>query len=270
MLFTFQTYAPCAALQPYIRCYLHLKGNGCDAWRQHLIPSNIQGLGFIFGGSIHSPLATEPSTIRSFVLGQLQRPVTVEFKPDVELITVFFRSTGMYRLFGIPMQLFADRAIDLEGICRRQDRNAVQNIFHTGSVEKRLAEIESLMLKKLTHRSDRHLDRIEQASRLILSHNGNLPVGQLAKEVNMSKRNLERHFVGKVGVSPKSFSCIARIKNVLELIMLQPVLAWKDISQKLEYADPAHFFHEFKKFTGTTPGDFFRSMTDFDHFLYAG
>lgn len=270
MEFTFHTYTPCAALQPYIKCYLHLKGNGHDAWRQHLIPSNIQTLGFIFSGSIHSSLAPEPSSINSFVLGQLQRPVTVDFKADVELITVFFRSTGMYRLFGIPMQLFADRAMDLESVCRRQDRIAIQKILHHESVEKRVAAIEALMLKKLSDRSDRHLDHIEYASRLILSHNGNLPVGQLAREVNMSKRNLERHFIGKVGVSPKSFSCIARIKNVLELILHPPALAWKDVSQKLEYADPAHFFHEFKKFTGTTPREFFQSITDFDHFLYAG
>jgi AraC-like DNA-binding protein len=176
----------------------------------------------------------------------------------------------MYRLFGIPMPLFVDRATDFELVCQRQDRKAIQKIFSNESVEKRVAAVEALMLKRLSNRPDRHLDHIEYASRLILSHNGNLPVGRLAREVNMSKRNLERHFIGKVGVSPKSFSCIARIKNALELIMLQPALAWKDISQKLEYADPAHFFHEFKKFTKTTPNDFFQSITDFDQFLYAG
>jgi len=269
MQFTFRTYAPCAALQPYVKCYLHMKGNGSNAWRQQLIPSNMQGLGFIFSGNIHSPLVPDPSTIRSFVLGQLQRPVTVDFKEDVELITVLFKSTGMYRLFGIPMQLFADRAIDFELVCRRQDRNALQKIFQKEPIDKRVEAIEALMLKKLPQRSDWQLNHIEYASHLILHHNGNLPVGQLAREVNMSKRTLERHFIGKVGVSPKSFSCIARIKNVLELIMLQPALAWKDISQKLEYADQPHFFHEFKKFTGTTPKDFFQSITDFDYFLYA-
>jgi AraC-like DNA-binding protein len=246
-----------------------MKGNRCAPWQQQLVPGNIQGLGFIFSGSIRSSLAPDASTFRSFVLGQLQKPVTINFKEDLDLITVLFKSTGMYRLFGIPMQLFAHRSIDFELVCCLQDENAVRKIFCNDTTKERVAAIEALLLEKLPRHPDQHADRIEYASRLILSHSGNLTVNQLAREVNMSKRNLERHFIGQVGLSPKSFSCIARIKNVLELIILQPMSAWKEISQKLEYADQAHFFHEFKKFTGKTPGEYFQSITDFEHFLYA-
>ena len=266
----FRAYTPCLALQPYVNCYFHMKGDQCDPWQQQLVPSNMQGLGFIFSGSIHSSLAPDTSKIRSFVLGQLPKPVTVNFKEDLDLITILFKSTGMYRLFGFPMQLFADRGIDFELVCRRQEEDAVRKVFCNDTTEKRVAAIEALLLEKLPKHPDRHADRIEYASQLILSHSGNLTVNQLAREVNMSKRNLERHFIGQVGLSPKSFSCIARIKNVLQQIILQPMSAWKDISQKLEYADEAHFFHEFKKFTGKTPKEYFRSITDFEHFLYAG
>ncbi|MDO6430082.1 AraC family transcriptional regulator [Flavitalea sp. BT771] len=270
MRYEFRAYTPCIALEPYVNCYLHMKGSRCAHWQQQLVPGNIQGLGFIFGGSIQSSLVPDASTIRSFVLGQLQKPVAVHFKEDLDLITVLFKATGMYRLFGIPMQLFADRSIDFELLCSQQDEVAVRNVFCSDTTEKRIAAIEALLLEKLPQHPVQYADRIEYASRLMLSQGGNLTVNQLAREVNMSKRNLERHFIGQVGLSPKSFSCIARIKNVLELIIHQPISAWKDIAQKLEYADQAHFFHEFKKFTGKTPGEYFRSITVFDHFLYAG
>ena len=267
----FRAYTPCLALQPYVNCYLHMKGKRCAAWQQQLVPGNIQGLGFIFSGSIHSSLAApNTSTIRSFVLGQLQKPVDVNFTEDLDVITILFKSTGMYRLFGIPMQLFAGRGVDFELVCRRQEENAVRKVFSNDTTKERVAAIETLLLEKLPQHPDQHADRIEYASRLILTHNGNLTVNQIAREVNMSKRNLERHFIGQVGLSPKSFSCIARIKNVLQLIIFQPMSAWKEISQKLEYADQAHFFHEFKKFTGKTPREYFKSITDFEHFLYAG
>jgi len=269
MKFEFRAYTPCLALQPYVNCYFHMQGSRCHPWQQQLVPSNKQGLGFIFNGSIHSSLAPDTSSTRSFVLGQLQKPVTVNFKEDLDLITILFKSTGMYRLFGIPMQLFADRGIDFELVCRRQEEIAVRKVFCSDTTEKRVAAIEALLLEKLPRHPDQRADRIEYASHLILSHSGNLSVNQLAREVNMSRRNLERHFIGQVGLSPKSFSCIARIKNALELIIFQPMSAWKEISQKLEYADQAHFFHEFKKFTGKTPGEYFQSITDFEHFFYA-
>jgi AraC-like DNA-binding protein len=266
--FKLLSYQPCRALQPYISCYSSVSGNHVDGWEQVLIPSNMQNLGFIFDGTMSSPLNVHSAVNRSFVVGQMEKPSTVRFGKDLEVITVFFTSTGMYRLFGIPMQSFTDRGIDFELVCDVKDRHAVRRIFESETMPQRLEAIEALLLGRLAGKPASYVERIDYASRLMLGRSGNMPVGDLAREVNMSKRSLERYFVEQVGVSPKSFSGISRIKKVLQLIATASHLTWKEMAQTLEYSDQAHFIHEFKRFTGKTPNEYFRSISAFEHFIY--
>lgn len=269
MDFKFFTRHPSETLQPFVYYYVSIKGNHRTAWRQNLIPSNMQNLGFIFSGAIRSSLHRDWSVTRSFVVGQMEIPVTIDFREDIDTIIVFLKPTGMYRLFGIPMQQFTNRSIDFESVCSRQDSFYIQRIFDSTKTKQRIVSIEAFLLQRLSGKPAKNHERIEYASCLILDTNGNISIDQLARKVNMSKRNLQRSFNEQIGVSPKSFSGIVRFRKVLQLIERAASFTWKEIAQTLEYTDYAHFSHEFKKFTGKTPNEYIRSITDFEHFLYA-
>src|ERR1700744_1290254 len=187
--FKLLSYQPCPALQPYISCYSSVTGNHVDGWEQVLIPSNMQNIGFICAGTISSPMDVHAVVNRSFVVGQMEKPNTVVFGKDLEVITVFFTSTGMYRLFGIPMHQFTDLGIDFELVCDIRDRPAVRRIFEGETTSQRLAAIEALLLGRLAAKPASYTDRIDYASRLMLGRSSSMPVGRLAREVNMSKRN---------------------------------------------------------------------------------
>jgi AraC-like DNA-binding protein len=267
MQINLQSFRPCRALQPFINCYVSLAKNP-DSWEQLLIPSSIQNLGFIFGGSMTSSLDKDSPVNRSFVVGQQEQPQTANFGKDLEIITVFFKPTGMYRLFGYSMHLFTDKAIDFELICCNHDKYHVQKILESPSTAKRVTAIEEFLLGKLSRKSNYHSQRIDYGSQLIMNRNGNIPINRLASELNMSKRNLERHFNEQVGISPKSFSGISRIKKILELVERNLNITWRDVSKNFEYTDHSHFIHEFRKFTGKTPHEYFQSTSHFEHFVY--
>lgn len=262
-----RSHQPCRALQPFLNCYVSLTDNQ-ESWEQILIPSSIQNLGFIFGGSMTSSLDKDNLVSRSFVVGQQEQPQIANFGKGLEIITIFFKPTGMHSLFGFPMQLFTDKAIDFELICCNQDKYQVQKILESPTTVQRIAAIETFLLAKLSGKSTYNSQRIEYASHLIIDRRGNIPINRLALELNMSKRNLERHFIEEVGISPKSFSGVSRMKKILELIELNSNITWRDVSKNFEYTDHAHFIHEFRKFTGKAPHEYFNSTSDFEHFVY--
>jgi len=267
MQFKLQSYQPCGALQPYVHCYVSMSENK-GFWNQVLIPSSIQNLGFIFGGNMTSSLDKDNLVTRSFVVGQQEHPQIASFGKDLDIITVFFKPAGMYRLFGIPMHLFADRAIDFELICSTDDKYRVQEILECRTIVQRVAAIETYLLRKLNRKIPYHASHMDYASQLIFEKNGNIPINLLAKDLNMSKRNLERKFVEYIGIPPKSFSGISRIRKILEMVEQNVKISWRQISDQFEFTDHAHFIHEFKKFTGKTPVEYHKSTSDFEHFVY--
>jgi AraC-like DNA-binding protein len=267
MQFKLQSFQPCSALLPYVHCYVSMSEN-LDQWDQVLIPSSIQNLGFIFGGNMKSSLDKDKLVHRSFVVGQQEHPQMASFGKNLDVITVFFKPTGMFRLFGIPMHVFSDRAIDFELTCSSDDKYKVQEILECQTIRKRIAAIEAYLIRKLPRKIHHHTAHMDYASKMIIEKNGNIPINRLAQDLNMSKRNLERRFDEFIGIPPKSFSIISRIRKILEIIEQNSKISWKDISNQFEFTDHAHFIHEFKKFTGKTPSEYYKATSDFEHFVY--
>jgi AraC-like DNA-binding protein len=239
-----------------------------QTFEQLLIPSSIQNLGFIFSGKMKTTHDKNVMVPRSFIVGQQEYPHMAQFGIGLEMITAFFKPTGMHRLFGYSMQLFANRVVDFELTCSQQDKYDVLTILECKTTEGRVAAFEDFLLRKLNCKSHQHSERIDYASELILDKNGTIPIERLASELNMSRRNLERQFVEWVGISPKSFAGISRIKKTLELIEENSDLTWGHVVKELEFTDQAHFIHEFRKYTGKSPSEYFKSTSDFEHFVY--
>jgi AraC-like DNA-binding protein len=267
MHFKLQSFRPCRALNPYIFCYANIFENQ-EPLNQLLIPSNIQNLGFIFEGHMTSSHNKDKVVSRSFVVGQQEHPQIASFGKDLDMLSVFFKPSGMHRLFGIPMNLFTDQVMDFELVCSTHDKFKVQEILESRTIHQRITNIESYLLEKLSRKSSNHARQIEYASRIIFERNGNIPIKRLSEDLNMSRRNLERRFTELVGIAPKSFSGISRIRKILEMIEHNSVITWKEISNYFEFTDHAHFIHEFKKFTGKTPSEYHKSASEFEHFLY--
>jgi transcriptional regulator GlxA family with amidase domain len=70
----------------------------------------------------------------------------------------------------------------------------------------------------------------------------------------MSQDAFEKRFRKSVGVSPKQFSYIVRMKAVVNGSRLKSLSA---IALEAGYFDQPHFNKDFKLFTGQAPGDFF-------------
>lgn len=74
-------------------------------------------------------------------------------------------------------------------------------------------------------------------------------------------RQLERIFECQVGLSPKLFARVARLRLALELSARTTVPDWSSIAVDAGYFDQSHLIRDFRSLTGETPAGFKRLQT---------
>jgi AraC-like DNA-binding protein len=60
-------------------------------------------------------------------------------------------------------------------------------------------------------------------------------------------------FRDEVGLTPKLFCRIQRLRQVLYLLVGKEHVDWMDVALTCGYFDQAHFIHDFRTFAGCTP-----------------
>lgn len=85
-------------------------------------------------------------------------------------------------------------------------------------------------------------------------------VGQFIDEPlgAISQRQRERHFQKWLGITPKHYQRIKRVKQTLEQLRAQPDVALSDLALDQGFADQAHMTRECKQIARMTPKQFVR------------
>ena len=81
-------------------------------------------------------------------------------------------------------------------------------------------------------------------------------VDAMARASGLGRRQLERRFQATVGVTPKTFSRIARFRRAANTLHVDRAADLSRVAHGAGYADQPHFTREFRVFSGTTPGDY--------------
>jgi AraC-like DNA-binding protein len=269
---SFTSISPMADLQSFVEQFILYEANSGKAITQNLIPSNMQYLGFVLQGDMQpfvSSTFDPPLAIsKSYIIGQLSRPFKVTYPGNLKILAIHFKPTAMYQLFGIPMYHFTNQVVAFETIAEIEGQTFIEEILGACCVKDQVAIAERFLLQKTKQKNFRHAKQVEYACNLIQKQHGNIRLKYLLEQVNMCERNFARCFLEKVGISPKTFISIARINKALQLIESVSAFKWTDFAYQLNYVDQAHFNHDFKKFSGNNPTQYYYSRTDFEHFLY--
>ncbi len=97
---------------------------------------------------------------------------------------------------------------------------------------------------------------VESAINLIEHSGGQLMVGELARNLNVSEKSLERKFPVLVGKSTKQFIRTVRFNRVIRALARGEAAYLTEYAYNNGYYDQAHFIKEFKTFSGYTPREF--------------
>jgi AraC-like DNA-binding protein len=187
---------------------------------------------------------------KSIVLGQLQDFIQFKSIDDIGFIGVKFKAQGFHSFVDHDLHQFTDKLTDIKDIWGNKAKALEEGIANLTINEDRIALIESFLLKRL---NKKHNQLVDYCIRLILQNNGNIRVSELARQVNISTRQLERKFLDTIGISPNCFSRISRMQQTLISIENRDYSSLTQLGYHHGYYDQSHFIKEIDKFVGMTP-----------------
>ena len=96
-------------------------------------------------------------------------------------------------------------------------------------------------------------------------------ISDVAEEVGFSVRKLRGDFKEWVGLGPKAYARIHRLRRVIRSIAKGPVDNWAALAVEHGFFDQAHMVREFRSLSGTTPAEYFpQSAEAWNHSILSG
>ncbi|WP_367643731.1 AraC family transcriptional regulator [Paraglaciecola sp. T6c] len=78
-------------------------------------------------------------------------------------------------------------------------------------------------------------------------------LGQLSDSIDLSQRQIERIFKLRLGMTPKYYQRILRIKKTIGFLRQHPTPNLADVAQQFGFSDQAHMTREFRAIACVTP-----------------
>jgi hypothetical protein len=235
-------------LRPWIECLWTLRGTVAGGG-QAILPDGRMEMVFHFGDPpLNACGSRQP---RAIVAGQIRSALTLLPNGAMDAMGVRLMPAAGGSM--LPTNELAGRLHDLEGVEAKWARLTLET---TGNAEDR---VQALMasLRRLTARAARP-DRIVVASAdIIEAKRGRGAMGCFIPD-GIGPRQWERRFSAAVGLTPKGFARIARLREAIRLFESGDWGSWAAVALECGFYDQAHLNYDFRGFTGQSPDRFFR------------
>lgn len=253
-------YKPALELEPYIHEYTIVQIPTGFALEK-CIPDGFVKL-FIYLGDNKPQYIDSANNIHNWSDGFSGHAVDEDFyvKADkaIDVIVCSFRPQGIYRLYNIPIEHFNNNLLPVDALMGNDGARLKEQLQEAGDDDLTKTTILNHYFIKMANRIDHsHASPIAYAQDIIFANKGNINIEQLADNISITRRSLERNFVKEVGMTPKYFARVLRINYAFTQKQVNPYCQWQDIIHNCGYFDQSHFIKEFKHFTGSTPEVFY-------------
>ncbi|MEP6845796.1 MAG: DUF6597 domain-containing transcriptional factor [Panacibacter sp.] len=250
-------FEPFKALAPFVECYFIW--DSLDEHVKDLVvespPSGYCSIVFNSGEPyfLQNKKYERLQVPKQFVSGQSIYSYKLFLNGNFSIAGIVFKPAGLATLFNLPVYEYTEERIDLNKIFHPATIERIANKIKETSESKQKAKLLEEFLLEQFEKSNPVPDFIDKAANLIIEKNGMLNINDLLENIYMSRRNFERRFFKKVGLSPKYYARIRRIGYVLNQIAGKKKVDWIDALNESEFYDQSHFIKDFIEFTGRTP-----------------
>lgn len=252
-------YEVCEELQPFVRCYWSLDAPAVEEpERQRIVPDGCMEMIFHYGDLYYQYTADGKAHLqpRSFVFGQITTPLEIAPAGISGIIAVRFQPDGFFPFSPVPLQAMDDRAVSLTELFGSDGVSLEENVLQSRDNTDRIQLIETFLVKKL--QAEVSINRITRSAvEALIESGGQNSIHELASQLQINRRQLERKFSKATGLSPKQYSKVLRLQNAFKLIGQGTFQHLTELALEAGYYDQAHFVKDFREFTGVSPRQFY-------------
>lgn len=268
----YQKFQASQILNPYVECFF-IWENITTLEHPLIVESPPSGYGsmvFNYSESYHVLNEKNEGVLapKNFVSGQATKNYQLQIKGKIGMVGIVFRPAAINTLFGLPMYEFSNERVNLEDILGEEINQIQDRISETKTHQEKILILENYLIIKVL-KSKNKIDRTDYTANLIFEKKGIINISELMDDLYVCRRQFERQFLQKVGVSPKYFARIRRIGYLCSIMATQrwQITDWHDLIYQSGYYDQSHFIKEFTAFTGKTPSLYLKNNVELLNYL---
>lgn len=244
---TYIEHAPPPALREYVECFW-TRGSSAETNEQQLVlPDGCMDI--VLG---YHPGAVDAQPALALVVGTMTRALALGTGDSTAWVGVRFWPGRASPFLGVPASELTDLRVDLGELW--PEREAALERLRVAAVPVLLKGFQHLLQQRLHH--SLAMDRtVDEAVRAILRSQGNLSIAALAPALGVSRQHLARRFAIHVGVSPKMFARVARVRRAIAKARVAAHVDWAALALETGYYDQSHLSGEIRELTGRAPSE---------------
>ena len=209
-------------------------------------------------------------TPMQFIIGQQTYSYKLHLTGKVGMAGIVFKPTGIASLLNISMHSLTGERVDLKVFIKKEIISGVmEKLVFSKSPERRYKVLEDFIIENYIKDCPEQ-DPIDKAANLIVKEKGKVNINELCENSFMSRRQFERKFLKKVGLSPKYYARLRRIGYICSLMAGKEKVNWQDLYLNNDFYDQSHFIKDFTEFTGRPPEKYFYFNNELVHYLEEG
>ena len=260
-------------LKPFVECFFIWECSLKQPLRVESPPNGFAAMVFNYGEPYitqnfkSDQLARVPQT---FLTGQMTQSYALSLSGTVGMVGIVFRPAGLGTLFNLPIAELTNERLNLADILRGSAvRELTEKIAESATHQERIDLLTQFLNLKLW-KNEHRFDNVDFAANRIVDCKGIINVGDLMTDLFMCRRQFERKFFQKVGLSPKYYARIRRLGFLCSIMSGKRQVNWQSLLFDCGYYDQAHFIKEFTEFLGRTPTNYLHNNVELTHFLKQG
>ena len=214
--------------------------------------------GLMFHDTVHG-LTIQPHQKKMpllFLYGQTIKPVTLEIDGAYQVILFQLYPFVLKNIFGISPPSIHDNCYDLQQLTNNTVEKLPATLLSMQQVETRIEELTDFLYQLFLSRKEDIDSDVRQMIEIILASKGKEKIIQIAQQLKVTVRTLERKFLQETGLTPKKFAMIIQFQSSLKQLSVKDFNTLADIVYENGFADQSHFIKVFKAYTGKTPKAF--------------
>jgi len=258
--------SPSGSVGRIVRESWTLRAERCRTAVEAALPDHGVELYFNLGPSGRHLGAAEHSTPRrpraAWVVGPRDRPLLIEKEiRDSDIVGIRLHPGTAMLVLGVPAAEVRGSMIDLDLFWGGEVEDVRDQLSTTTDLAARLAIVEAAVARRSTRSAERRDAPVVTSlmAGALCDVIATLPhdsIASLAARAGLTHRQLIAVFDEHVGLKPKAFQRVDRLRRVFGMVNKMPHAAWTVIAHQSGYYDQAHMINDFRALTGVGPADY--------------
>lgn len=199
----------------------------------------------------------------AWVSGMRTQPITIPSGKGSRMLIVAFKKGKAFPFYPMPMTEIQDRVVSADLIFGSDSTHLREQLLAASSIDGMFALAENFLLNRAGNALCANSDTkcIGYAVSSITNQPHRLAFEQLSEQIGYSQKHFIDMFKRQVGVAPKRYMKIMRFQKAILEIEKDASAHWSEIALRNGFYDQSHFIHEFRDFSGFTPGEYAKRKT---------